>query len=77
MLASVHNRLLHIDVDRRLDRAHEPRAHIDALGPERQRGRQPLPVREPARGDERHAQALPGAAQQDEVRDLRTRSRRC
>lgn len=29
-----------------------------------------MPVREPARGDEWHAQALPCAAEEDEVRDV-------
>ena len=60
-------------MDRRLDRAHEAGTHIDALGPKRQRGREPLTVGEAAARDEGHAadEALPGAGQQDEVRDVR------
>lgn len=61
---------LDVVVDGRFERAHEARAHVDALGPERQRCGEPLPVREAAAGDEGHLQALPGPAQQDEVCDV-------
>lgn len=61
---------LDVVVDGRFDRAHEARAHVDALGPERQRRGEPLPVREAAAGDEGDLQALPGPAQQDEVCDV-------
>lgn len=69
-LLRLHNGHLDIVMDGRFDRAHEPRAHIDALGAQRQRGREPLPVREAAAGDERDRQALPRPGQQDEVGDV-------
>lgn len=61
---------LNVVVDGGFERAHEARAHVDALGPERQRCGEPLPVREAPAGDEGHRQALPGPAQQDEVCDV-------
>lgn len=61
---------LDVLVDRRLDRAHEPRAHVDAARAQAQRRRQPLPVGETARRDEGHLEGLPGAAEQDEVGDV-------
>ena len=64
------NRVFDLRVDRRLNRAHEPRAHVDPLRAQAQRRRQPLPVREAARGDERHRERLARSAQQDEVRDV-------
>ena len=66
----IHNRLLDGIVDRRLDRTHKPRAHINALGAQRQRRREPLPVREAPRSNKRHTQTLPRPAQQDEIRDI-------
>ena len=58
-------------VDRRLNCAHEPRPHVDPLRAQAQRCREPLPVREAARGDEGHCERLPRPAQEDEVRDIR------
>ena len=65
-----HNLFLHIQVDRRLDRAHEARPHVNALGPETQCRSEALPVREAAARDERHVQALACSAQQNEIRDV-------
>ena len=69
-LLRIHNRLLDILMDRRLDRAHEPRPHVDPLGPKRQRRRQPLPIRKTTACNKRHLQTLPRAREQDEVRDV-------
>lgn len=67
----IDNRLLHVLMDRRFDRAHEACAHVDALSAKAQRRRQPLAVCEPTGGDERHAEGLSRAAQENEVRDVR------
>lgn len=69
-LLRIHNRLLDLDVYRRLDRTHEPRPHVDALGAQAQRSREALPVREATRRDERDAEGLARSAQQDEVGDV-------
>ena len=68
----LHNRELDVMMNGRLDRTHEPRPHIDPLRPQRQRRRHPLPVREPARRNERRPrfQALPRPRQQYEVRNV-------
>ena len=58
----VHDGGFDVVVDRRLDRAHEPRAHVDPLRAQRQGRSEALPVREAARGDEGHRQALPRPA---------------
>ena len=65
------DRVFDLRVDRRLNRAHEPGPHVDPLRAQTQRCREPLPVREAARGDEGHCERLPRSAQEDEVRDIR------
>jgi len=70
MLRCLDNLLLDIDVDWRLDRAHESCAHVDALGAQGQRGSQTLSVCESARGDERNSEGLACARKEDEVRDV-------
>jgi hypothetical protein len=69
-LLRIDNRLLDVLVDRRLDGAHEARAHVDTACAERQRSSETLAVGKAARGDEGHAERLAGAAQQDEVGDV-------
>ena len=55
-------------MDGRLDGAHEPRAHVDAAGPEAQRGREAPAVGEPTAGDEGHAsEGLARATEEDKV----------
>jgi hypothetical protein len=70
-LARVDDRLLDILVNGGLNRGHEPSPHVDALGAERQRGSEALPVGEAATGNKRDAQALTCPAEEDEVRDIR------
>lgn len=86
LLPRLDNRLLHIPMNRRFNRAHKPGPHINPTSPQTQRGRQTLPVRKPARGNERHAleprplllprrlpprgKRLPRPTQQDEIRDV-------
>lgn len=65
-----HNRFLDIVMNRRLDRAHKPRAHIDSFGPQRQRRRQTLSVRKPARCNKGDIDLLPRTAQEDEIREV-------
>ena len=48
------DRLLPVVVDRRLGGRHHARAHLHALGAERERGGHRRPVDEAARGDDRH-----------------------
>ena len=69
-LLRVHDRLLDVMVDRCFDRTHEACSHVDTLGAERERGCQALAVGETSTSDERHLQALPGAGEEDEVRDV-------
>lgn len=69
-LVGLDDLLLDVLVDGRLDRAHEARAHVDAARAEAERGREALAVGETSRGDEGHLEGLPGAAEQDEVRDV-------
>jgi len=57
-------------VDRRLNRTHKPRTHINALRTQRQRRCEALPVRETPRRNKRHTQTLPRPAQQDEIGDI-------
>ena len=59
--------LLHVLVHRRLLRGDEARAHVHALGAQRQRRHQAAAVGHAAGGDEGHLQLLGRARQQDEV----------
>src|SRR6266498_3464656 len=57
-LLSINDSLLDILVDRRLNGAHEPRAHIDTLSTETQCSSETLAVGEPTRSNEWYAQRL-------------------
>lgn len=67
----LNNRLLDIPMNRRLDRAHEPRAHIDSLRTQVQRRSQALSIAETSRRDEWNWNRLSCPAQQDQVRNIR------
>lgn len=69
-LLSLDNALLDIIMNRRLNRAHKPRAHIDPLSAQTQRSSKSLPVRKPTRSNKRHRHRLPRAGKQDEVRNI-------
>ena len=69
-LLRLDNRLLNLLMNRCLNRTHKPRPHINALSAQTQRRRQPLPVRKTTRRNERHAERLACAAQQNEVGDV-------
>lgn len=70
-LASLHNRPLDIEMNRRFDRTHEPGPHIDAFGAQRQRSRQAVAIREAAtRHEGGITKDLAGAAQQNKIGDV-------
>ena len=69
-LGGVEDRLLHIFMHRRFLRRDEARAHVDAIGAQRQRRDELLAIGHPARGDEGNLQFLGGARQQDQVRHI-------
>lgn len=69
-LLSLDDLLLDLLVDRRLHRAHEPRAHVDALRAETERGREALAIGEAARGDKGHLERLSCLVEQNEVGDV-------
>jgi hypothetical protein len=71
MFVSGDNGLLDVQVDWRLDRAHESGAHVHARGTQTQSCHQPISVCKSSRGDEgRVAQFLPCAAVQNQRRDV-------
>lgn len=71
VLRSVDDGLLDVVVDRSLGGAHEPRPHVDALGAEGERGRQPLAVGEATGRDKGDLEGLAGPREEDEVGDVR------
>ena len=62
-----HKRLLDIVVRRRLLRGNKARAHVDAVGAERQRGDKASPIRHAARSHKRDLQLLRDSRQQDHI----------
>jgi hypothetical protein len=62
--------MLHVVVHRRFLGRDEARAHVHALGAQRERRDERAAVGHTARGDERDIELLRGARQQDEVRDI-------
>ena len=66
----LHNGNFDIVVNRRLDRAHEPRAHVYPLCPQRKRSREALAIREATTGYKGDLQTLSRPAQQYEVRNV-------
>lgn len=70
-LLRIYNRLLHFDMNRRLDRTHEPRPHVDALRAQTECRRETLAVREAPRRNEGDAEGLARSTQEDEVRNVR------
>jgi len=61
---------LHLLMDRALDRAHEARAHVDAVRAERQRRHQPARIAEAARGDHRDLDLIGRNRNEDQPWDV-------
>lgn len=70
MLGRLNDLVLNVDVDGRLDGAHEAGTHVDTLSAQAERSGQAVSVRESTGGDERDLEGLARAAQEDEVGEI-------
>jgi hypothetical protein len=69
-LLRLNNSFLDVIVNRRLNSAHEARAHVDSLSTQAQSSSETLAISEPAAGDERHRHSLASAREENEVRNI-------
>lgn len=70
VLGRLDDLLLYVDVNGRLDGAHEAGTHVDTLGAQAERSSQALAVGESTGSDERNLEGLACAAQEDEVGEV-------
>lgn len=71
ILRGLDNRLLDVDVDRRLNGTHEPGAHVDTLSSQAQRRSETLSICESTGGNKGDLERLSRSAQQNQVGDIR------